>query len=353
MGSEAIGGWGDGFRIADTLVLPGERKTASLRVASLYTSAPVDLPVIVLRGHEPGPTMFVSAALHGDEIIGVEIIRRVLRLQQLGELRGTLLAVPIVNTLAFIHQSRYLPDRRDLNRSFPGSQGGSLAARLANLFVTEVVGRSDFGVDLHTGAIHRPNLPQIRTDLRNATNQRLAKAFGAPLFLDSRPAAGTLREYTTRQNIPVILYESGEALRFDETAIRIGAQGVQNVMWEMGLLPRPEFSPLRVPEPILAHSSHWIRAPSSGILRTGVGLGDHIRRGQSMGVIGDPFGENEIEVCANLEGVVIGRLNLPLVHEGDALFHLGTFDAPAEAAQAVEQMEAEMRTWSGEEPPIV
>ena len=343
----------DVLEIHDQQIGLGESRTVDLPVAQLYTDAPMTMPVRVLRGRKPGPTLFLSAAIHGDELNGVEIIRRVLRQTDPADLRGTLLAVPIVNTLAFIHQSRYLPDRRDLNRSFPGSQGGSLAARLAHLFVTEVVGRSDFGVDLHTGAIHRPNLPQIRTDLRNTTNQRLAKAFGAPLFLDSRPAAGTLREYTTRQNIPVILYESGEALRFDETAIRIGAQGVHNVMWEMAMLPRPESSPLRVPEPILAHSSHWVRAPSSGILRTGVGLGDHVLGGQSLGVIGDPYGANETEVRADREGVVIGRLNLPLVHEGDALFHVGTFDAPAEAAQAVEQMEAEMRPWSGAEPPLV
>jgi predicted deacylase len=213
-------------RVGDVEVAPGERRLVNLPVAKLTTSAPVHLPVIVQRGLVPGPIMFVSAALHGDEINGVEIIRRVLKLPQLSELRGTLLAVPIVNTLAFIHQSRYLPDRRDLNRSFPGSEGGSLAARLAWLFLKEVVGRCDFGIDLHTGAIHRPNLPQIRTDLRNETNQRLAKAFGAPLFLDSRPTAGTLRDYTTKKNIPVILYESGEALRFDETAIRIDRKSV-------------------------------------------------------------------------------------------------------------------------------
>ena len=343
----------DAFRIADAMVAPGERRLVNVPVAKLTTSAPVHLPVIVHRGTQPGPTMFLSAALHGDEIVGVEIIRRVLKIPQLTELRGTLLAVPIVNTLAFIHQSRYLPDRRDLNRSFPGSATGSLAARLAWLFLREVVGRSDFGVDLHTGAVHRPNLPQIRTDLRNETNQRLAKAFGAPLFLNSQPTAGTLREYTTKKNIPVILYESGEALRFDETAIRMGTQGVHNVMWEMGLLEKPEYSPLRMAEPVLAHSSRWVRAPASGILRTGVTLGDHVRKNQILGIIGDPFGESESEVTSAMEGVVIGRLNLPLVHEGDALFHVGTFDAPEEAKQAVDQMEAEMRTWSGEEPPIV
>lgn len=341
------------FRVGDTSVPPGERCLISLQVAKLTTSQPVTLPVIVQRGTEPGPVMFVSAALHGDEIIGVEIIRRLLKLSALSELRGTLLAVPIVNTLAFLHQSRYLPDRRDLNRSFPGSASGSLAARLAHLFLKEVVGRSDFGIDLHTGAIHRPNLPQIRTDLRNETNQRLAKAFGAPLFLDSQPTAGTLREYTTKKNIPVILYESGEALRFDETAIRMGVQGVQNVMWEMGALPKPEFSPLRMPEPVLARGSRWVRASASGILRSAVALGDHVRKGQVLGIIGDPLGEAETPVEAMFEGVVIGRLNLPLVHEGDALFHVGTFEAPAEAKQAVDQMEAEMRTWMGEEPPIV
>lgn len=343
----------DSFRIGDTMVAAGERATVNLPVANLYTSAPIHLPVIVQRGTEPGPIMFVSAALHGDEIIGVEIIRRVLKISQMSELRGTLLAVPVVNMLAFIHQSRYLPDRRDLNRSFPGSESGSLAARLAHLFLKEVVGRCDFGVDLHTGAVHRPNLPQIRTDLRNPVNQRLAKAFGAPLFLDSRPTAGTLREYTTRKNIPVILYESGEALRFDETAIRIGVQGVQNVMWEMGALPKPEFSVLRAAEPVLAHSSHWVRSPSSGILRASVALGDHVKLGQVLGIVGDPFSETETPVAAGIEGVVIGRLNLPLVHEGDALFHVGAFDEPADAAQAVDLMTADMRTWTGEEPPIV
>ncbi len=330
----------------------GERETVKLPVASLYTNTPVDLQVVVVRGKKPGPTMFVSAALHGDEINGVEIIRRVLKLPELEELSGTLLAVPIVNSMAFIHQSRYLPDRRDLNRSFPGSESGSLAARLANIFIRQVVERSDFGVDLHTGAIHRPNLPQIRTDLRNQTNQRLAKAFGTALFLDSRPVSGTLREYTTKKNIPVILYESGEALRFDETAIRIGTQGVHNVMVEMGMLPASD-EPFVGQEPMLAHSSFWVRATQSGMLRMHLDLGVHVEQGQVLGIIGDPFGDEESEVVAAHEGVIIGRLNLPLVHEGDALFHIATFDAPAETAQAVDQIVADIQPLDAQEPPIV
>lgn len=341
------------FRIGDTEVAPGERKTVNLKVANLYTSAPVFLPVTVHRGLAPGPTLFVSAALHGDEINGVEIIRRLLRLPQLAELRGTLLAVPIVNTLAFIHQSRYLPDRRDLNRSFPGSETGSFAARLAHLFLKEVVGRCNYGIDLHTGAIHRPNLPQIRADLRQPLNLRLAKAFGAPLFLDSQPTAGTLREYTTRKNIPVILYEASEALRFDETAIRIGVQGVQNVMREIGMLATAPDAVARTTEPVLAHGNYWARSPASGILRALVALGEHVQLKQVLGIVGDPYGVEEISVLAPMEGIVIGRLNLPLVHEGDALFHLATMDEPGAAALAVDQIAAETRGLSGEEPPIV
>ncbi len=338
------------FELGGIAIAAGERRTVNLRVANLYTSAPVDLPVIAQRGREAGPTLFVSAALHGDEIIGVEIIRRLLKLPALSDLRGTLLAVPVVNTLAFIHQSRYLPDRRDLNRSFPGSESGSLAARLAHLFLKEIVSRCDYGVDLHTGAIHRPNLPQIRTDLSNPENLRLAKAFGAPLFLNSRPTAGTLREYTTKKNIPVILYESSEALRFDETAIRIGVQGVLKVLQEVGMLPRPlEVTP-RSLEPVFAQSSAWVRSPASGILRAQVALGDRVRERQLLGIVGDPFGETEVPVHATAGGIVIGRLNLPLVHEGDAVFHIARIEAQEAATWGPSYFEADA---SPDEPPIV
>ncbi len=341
------------FVIGDAHIAAGERRMVELHIANLYTSTPVSLPVIVHRGLDAGPTLFVSAALHGDEIIGVEIIRRLLKLPALDQLRGTLLAVPVVNVMAFLHQSRYLPDRRDLNRSFPGSESGSLAARLANVFLTQVVERADFGIDLHTGAIHRPNLPQIRADLRNPDNLRLARAFGAPLFLNSRPAPGTLREYTTRRNIPVILYESSEALRFDETAIRIGVQGVLNVMREVGLLaPLPE-SDRGVPEPVLAQSSRWARSPVSGILRAQVALGDHVAAGQTLGIVGDPFGGQDVPIVAPREGLVIGRLSLPLVYEGDAVFHIAQVSEPRETSLAFSQLEASTREIESDEPPIV
>ena len=342
------------FPIGGAQVAPGTRVTVNLPVANLYTNAPVVLPVMVLHGTAPGPKLFVSAALHGDEIIGVEIIRRLLRLPELKNLSGTLLAVPIVNVMAFLQQSRYLPDRRDLNRSFPGSDSGSLAARLARLFLKEVVGRCAYGIDLHTGALHRPNLPQIRADLANPETLRLARAFGAPLLLNSTPTAGTLREYTTKKGIPVLLYESSEALRFDETCIRIGVQGVLNVMVELGMLTRAAEATPRSGEPVVAKSSTWARSPASGILRAQAALGDEVREGQTLGIVGDPFGEVETIVTSPATGVVIGRLNMPLVHEGDALFHIARVESASAAALSFGRLREEAAIWhSIDEPPIV
>lgn len=343
------------FEIAGQRIAPGEIRSIQIPVANLYTNTPVTLPVRVVRGRKPGPVLFVSAALHGDEILGVEIIRRLLRLPELrdtDELRGTVLAVPIVNVPAFLQQSRYLPDRRDLNRSFPGSESGSLAARLANLFLKEIVGKSSYGIDLHTGAIHRPNLPQIRADLGNPETLRLARAFGVPLMLNSTPTAGTLREHTTRQGIPVLLYESSEALRFDEGCIRIGVQGVMNVLAELGMVARPMQAPRPV-DPVVARSSLWVRSPNSGILRAQTALGDLVRTGQVLGVVGDPFGEVETPVICGADGVVVGKLNLPLVHEGDAVFHVARFENPEAAAAAVKLLRSEIHGWDVQEIPIV
>ena len=344
------------FELGGERIAAGSSTTVELPVANLYTNTPVHIPVRVIHGRRDGPVLWVSAALHGDEINGVEIVRRVLRHPDLKRLRGTLIAVPIVNTLAFLHQSRYLPDRRDLNRSFPGSERGSLAARIAHLFLKEVVGRSDYGIDLHTGAIHRPNLPQIRANLANETTARLARAFGAPLLLNSPPSDGTLRAYTTEHGIPVLLYEASEALRFDELAIRIGMRGAIRVMRELEMLPRTRSrTRTRAPEPVTAQSSQWVRAGTSGILRAQVALGDRVRKDQQIAVIGDPMGDDELPVAATTDGVVIGRLNLPLVHEGDALFHIAKVDRPAKAAATVEQVQTETKDWQppSEEPEIV
>lgn len=304
----------NGVRIA-----PGTRLTLDLPVAKLYTHTPIAMPTHVVHGKEPGPRLFVCAAIHGDELNGVEIIRRLLEVAQLKYLRGVLIAIPIVNVHGLLHHSRYLPDRRDLNRSFPGSKRGSLAARLANLFMSQIVDLCSHGIDLHTGPLHRNNLPHLRANLDDAVTMRLAKAFDVPVLLNSTLPDGSLRQAATECGVPTLLYEGGEGLRFEEKAIRIGLRGVLNVMIELGMLPGER---TRTEHTFIARSSTWLRAPGSGILRTRVKLGAEVARGDLLGVVGDPFGDGEQELRASQDGILIGRAQLPLVNEGDALFHI-------------------------------
>lgn len=305
-------------------IAPGEKKTVDIPVAPLYTHNDLSISVQVIHGKRPGPVLFVCAAVHGDEINGVEIIRRMLKHRSLRNLRGTLLAIPIVNIYGFLNHSRYLPDGRDLNRSFPGSEAGSLAARVANTFLREIVLKCDYGIDLHTGARHRANFPQIRADLDMPGARAMTEAFGVPLAIDAKIRDGSLRESAGDAGIPVILYEAGEALRFDEMYIRAGVSGVINVLREVGLLRR---SPRRkpTPAPIVSDQSSWLRAPESGILSALVPLGAKVVAGETVAVVADPLGSGEVPMLATHDGVVIGRSNLPLVYEGDAVFHIARY----------------------------
>lgn len=324
------------IEIGGVQVNPGERRTIDLAVGRLYTHTPVTMPVQVINGRREGPRLFVSAAIHGDELNGVEIIRRLLKVPALKRLRGTLIAVPIVNVHGFITQSRYLPDRRDLNRSFPGHEKGSLAGRMAHMFIKEIVAKCTHGIDLHTAAVHRDNLSQIRANLDDEETLRLARAFGTPVILNSDLRDGSLREAAADMGIPMLLFEGGEALRFDEVPIRAGVRGIVNVMRTLGMLP-PSRSRRETLEPVIARSSSWVRAPSSGILRTVVRMGARVKRDQTLlGVIADPFGERETEVYAPFSGVIIGQTHLPLVNEGEALFHVARFGRTDKAAERVE-----------------
>lgn len=320
--------------IGDTTVNPGERINVSLPIADLYTSTSLSMPVKVICGRKAGPVLFVSAAIHGDELNGVEIVRRLLKRKILRSLRGTLIAAPIVNVHGFLDQSRYLPDRRDLNRSFPGSPTGSIAARLANIFSKQILSNADYGIDLHTGAINRSNLPQIRANLDDPTTLDIAKAFGAPVIINSNIRDGSLRDVASSRGLPVLIYEAGEALRFDETSIRAGIRGIFNVMRHIGMLPAGK-SPKQV-TPIVARSTQWVRAGVSGIVSGKVQLGSTVTMGQRLAIISDPLGEDEENVLAPFDGIVIGRSNLPLAHEGDALFNLSSFSNVPKAADIVE-----------------
>ena len=247
--------------IADTEILRGTRVTINLELPKLYNT-PTNLPIRVIRGKKDGPIVFVSAAIHGDELNGIEIIRRLRKLSILNKLKGTLILVPIVNVYGIMNLSRYLPDRRDLNRSFPGSIKGSLASRVAKTFFDEVVLRCDLGIDLHTASIHKSNLPQVRTNIDNEYTFKLAKAFGAPVVLHSELRDGSLRGTAQDSGVPILLYEAGEALRFDETSIRIGVAGIINVLREIQMLPAV-LKKKTIKSPIITRNSNWIRSSES------------------------------------------------------------------------------------------
>ena len=292
-----------------------------LPIGRLATGSDMALPVRVVHGARPGPTIWLNAAIHGDEVGGVEIITRLLGTLDPVEMAGSVLAVPVVNVHGFIGGDRYLPDRRDLNRSFPGSATGSLASQIAHLFMASIVGPSDVGIDLHTASDHRTNLPQVRADLDDPMVLDLATAFAAPALVHTRPRAGTLRRAAARRVKPVLLYEAGEAWRFDEEAIATGVAGVRRVLAHLGVIDAAEPP---VSEPVVIRTTTWLRAGRSGILHLRVYAGDRVNRRDVLGTIDDAFGNSLAAVRATRAGLVIGHTRSPVVNRGDALVHLGS-----------------------------
>ncbi|MEE4278870.1 MAG: succinylglutamate desuccinylase/aspartoacylase family protein [Halieaceae bacterium] len=325
------------FEIGGVRIAPGSRDTLSLSLPGQAPYAPMSVPVHVIHGRRDGPVLFLSAAIHGDEINGIEIIRRIRHTKALNRLRGTLVCVPIVNVYGFINHTRYLPDRRDLNRSFPGSENGSLAGRLARLFASEVVDRCTHGIDLHTGANHRVNLPHVRADLDHPESARLARAFGAPVIVDASLRDGSLREYGMERGLPMLLYEAGEGLRFDALSIRGGVRGILNVMRELGMIAGKSVRSRE--NQVESRSSQWVRAPVSGLLRVEVPMGARVGAGQRLARLADAIGDNEVEVKSPTAGIIIGRTNNPVVNGGDALFHIASVENGAHAERAIEQFQ--------------
>ncbi|WP_420455355.1 succinylglutamate desuccinylase/aspartoacylase family protein [Rubrivirga sp.] len=329
--------------VGGTEIPRGTRATVRLPIAPLYTLAAMSMPVHVVRGTRDGPRLFVSAAIHGDEILGVEIVRRLLGLRLLRHLRGTLLAVPVVNVYGYTARSRYLPDRRDLNRSFPGSPTGSMASRLAHLFMEEVVAKATHGIDLHTGAIDRTNLPHVRVSLDRPESVALARRFRVPLILHANLRDGSLRQTVLERGVPVLLYEAGEALRLDERAVKIGLRGVVSVMRSLGMLPKT--TPPHVVEPLVARSSGWTRAEESGTLRLTRDIGDLVEAGEPVGTLTAPLGDASTPVVSRDSGLLIGKTQLPLVYEGEALFHVARLDEPTTAEARLATFDDRLSAW--------
>ncbi len=327
--------------IGGKTVKPGEQVKVNIPVARLYTHTHMDMPVHVIHGRQEGPRLFISGAIHGDEIIGTEIIRRLMNLKKVRKLRGTLIAVPVVNVYAFLQQSRYSPDRRDLNRFFPGFEKGSLTSQLAHEFMEEIVRGSDYGIDLHAGSNHRANLPQIRAAIDDPDVLQLSQAFQVPVVINAPARDGSLRQSAAAEGVRVLLYEGGEALRFDEEAIRAGLRGIIAVMVAIGML-RPNRRQKSRIDPLIADSTSWVRAPSSGMLHMETPLGGRVTKNSRIGLIADPFGDQTIDIRSPVSGIVIGRLNLPLVHRGDAIIHIAHLDRLKGIEPVIEEFREEI-----------
>lgn len=287
----------------------GERKQLEIVIAKLYDHTDITIPVEVIRGKEDGPVMFVSGAIYGDEINGVESIKRLLSCKNiLSSIKGTLIAVPIVNVFGFNRNLRYLPDRRDLNRTFPGSKNGSLASRIAHVFMKEIVMKCQYGIDLHIGSAHRFNLPQIRGFLDNPEVEKLVKAFGVPVILNSNIRDGSLRQAAFEKEINILLFEGEEALRYDEKIICSAENGIIAVMCEIGMIQKKSVRS-RLPksrEVFRAASNHWVRAPISGSLQVKKKIGNKVNKDQILGIISNHFGTEKTYVKAKkLESLLV------------------------------------------------
>lgn len=297
----------------------GTKLDIHLKVSEHYTGQPVDVPITVVRGAKAGPRLFLTAAVHGDEINGIRVIREVLDSIEPEELRGTLVACPVVNRFGFVAHMRYMPDRRDLNRCFPGNPEGPTAYRYAHEIFRHVIEPCDYGVDLHTAGYQRHNLPQVRGDMDHDDVRRLAKAFGAEVILDKSGMKGTLRQAATEAGVPTIIYEAGETFRFQRDAVTRGVQGVVNVMRELKML---KGKPLRPDYQIITKSSAWIRSDHGGIVETFIDAGTLVHEGEAIAAVSDPFGKESGIVRAPFTGLVVGVTTLPMVNPGAPICHL-------------------------------
>ncbi len=297
----------------------GEQRAIYLNIARLPTYTSIDLPVHFYRGEKDGPVLLLTGGLHGDEINGIEIIRRMIVNNKITPKRGTVIAIPLVNIYGFIQNVRGVPDGKDINRSFPGVKTGSLARILAYTLMNQVVPLIDYGIDFHTGGSNRSNYPQVRCDLSIDKNKELAEAFASPFIVQSKLLDKSFRKAAHKKGKHILVYEAGESMRYDDEGINEGIQGTLRLMHYLDMVdeaPDPH-------EPETLTKSSWIRAHYAGLFQQSIKLGQAVRRNQLLGYITDPFGNEQFKVKANRAGYVIGLNYTPVVHKGDALMHIG------------------------------
>jgi predicted deacylase len=306
--------------IAGQEIQPGEFKEININIARLPSHTQIDTPIYVSRSLQDGPILALIAGMHGDEINGMEIVRRILDRGLHQVLRGTVVCMPVINVYGFLNYSRDVPDGKDVNRSFPGTKNGSLASRVAYHLMNEVIPFIDCGIDFHTGGAMRANYPQVRAVLRDEKNVALANAFCAPFTIDAPFRPNSLRREASRKGKNIIVYEGGESLRFDMHAIEEGVNGTLRLMKHLNMI---DSAPISKEENRVIWSSTWVRAKHAGLFQPSIQCGQLVHRGDWVGTITDPFGEFKEEVKSHETGYVIGLNNSPVINAGDALMHLG------------------------------
>lgn len=302
------------------VVPPGGEKSIHLEFAESYSGMTNRIPLHVKRGPVDGPVLFVTAALHGDEINGTGAVRSLIQDPSLKLTRGAIILVPVVNILGFDRHARYLPDRRDLNRCFPGSATGSIASRLARTILTEIVARCDYGIDLHTAAVRRTNFPNIRGDLSNPEVARMAEAFGLVFVIDGKGPKGSLRRVATRHGCPTVLLEGGEVWKVEPTVVEASVRGIRNVLANLGMIDSPPQPP---PFQCIIRRTKWVRAGRGGFLDFHVAPGSIVTAGQPLATQTELLGTQHAVLQSPFNGVVIGMTTLPAVSPGEAVFHIG------------------------------
>lgn len=336
------------FELHGRTIQPGERVLIDLDLSESFTGGAVATPVQVIHGTHPGRVLCLVAGIHGDEIVGIEIVRRIVEQIEVESLNGTVIAMPVANPMGFRQSSRYLPDRRDLNRYFPGRPYGSLASRIADRIFDNVIRRCDLVVDFHSGSFHRANLPQIRADLNDPKLSEIAKWFGSPVVVHSRGGEGTLRRAAGEAGIPAVLFEAGEPMRFDEASVQIGVWGASSLLFRLGMYPTAEIDDV-VPD--VFRGNAWVRADAGGIFIAESQLGDWIRAGQVLGAITNPFTHEKLPVKATRDGRIIGQALDQVVTPGYALFHIGTLGQSSDAAPPTDSSGFETDGVESEERP--
>lgn len=308
----------------NTVVQPGESITVALPTPEIYTCAPMHIPIHIVHGKQEGPCLLVCSAIHGDETNGVALIQRLLQLQLLKSLRGTLICIPVLNIYGLITNSRLLPDRRDLESSFPGSVKGTFADRLAYYLSQEIFEKADYFLDIHSGDPHFLKLPHIQANLNDELSSQFARAFDSPIILHTESNKGLLWQVTERKK-PALIYETGEALRLDEFGIRLGLKGIIKLMKHLGMLKLKKTLP--PPKSLVIRASYWNRTPNSGLCVLHKKIGAHIQKGDLLYQISDPFGTTQVhEEYATMDGIVLGQNNVPLVNEGDSILEIATLE---------------------------